>query len=247
MTRHLDGESWAKLQQQRDDELLAHVDAGCTQCDEFLATVGLEGEVDRTLLSLAPRAPSTDELAWARFRRAQQQAGQRQGSPTRRVALAAAALVVLSAVGFALTRPARDDSPWDGLKGSDSRGRLELRAALKTGSGSLKPIADGAAVPSTAALVFQVRSSVSGPARLFIQRGDGAPTELTQVGLVQGAQELEQGEGLLGFSLSGERGPVWVWLVAAETPMSAQTALEAIRLGGEAGVVVAKLRVDVTP
>lgn len=247
MTRHLDGESWAKLQQQRDDELLAHVDTGCAQCDEFLATVGLEGEVDRALLALAPRAPSTDELAWARFRRAQQ-AGQRRGSPTRRVALAAAALLVLSAVGFVLTRPARrDDSPWDGLKGSDSRGRLELRAALKTGSGSLKPIADGAAVPSTAALVFQVRSSVSGPARLFIQRGDGAPTELTQVGLVQGAQELEQGDGLLGFALSGERGPVSVWLVAAESPMSAQTALEAIRLGGEAGVVVAKLRVDVTP
>lgn len=246
MTRHLDGEAWAKLQQQRDDELLAHVDAGCEQCDEFLATVGLEGEVDRTLLSLAPRAPSTDELAWARFRRVQQRQVAR--SPSRRVALAAAALLVLSAVGFVLTRPPpRDDSPWSGLKGSDSLGRLELRAALKTGSGSLKPIADGAAVPSSAALVFQVRSSVSGPARLFIQRGDGAPTELTQVGLVQGAQELEQGEGLLGFSLSGERGPVSVWLVAAETPMSAHTALEAIRLGGEAGVVVAKLRVDVTP
>jgi len=84
--------------------------------------------------------------------------------------------------------------------------------------------------------------------RLFIQRGDGTPVELTQLGVVQGAQELENGEdGLLGFSLSGERGPISLWLVAAEAPTSPETALEAIRLGGENGVVVAKVRVDVTP
>lgn len=239
-TRHLDATSWRALQQQPDDELLAHVAAGCDTCDEFLATVpGLDGEVDRALLSLAPRPPSTDEVAWARFRRAQ-----RASPPSRRVALAAAALVLLSVGGWALWPKPAD--PWTGLKGSTSTGRLELRAALKSARG-LTPIDDGASVPASSALVFQVRSSVAGPARLFIQRGDDAPVELTQVGLVQGAQELEQGDGLLGFSLSGERGPVSVWLVAAEAPMSAQTALEAIRAGGEAGVVVAKLRVDVTP
>lgn len=241
MTRHLDATTWAVLQQRPDEELLAHVAAGCDTCDDFLATVpGLDGEVDRLLLSLAPRPPSNDELAWARFRRAQ------QGGSTRRFAFAAAAVALLGVgVAFAL-RPAPAGDPWTGLKGSTSNARLELRAALKSSRG-LTPIDDGAAVPASSALVFQVRSTVMGPARLFIQRGDGEPVELTQVGLVQGAQELEQGDGLLGFSLSGERGPVSVWLVAAEAPMSEQAALEAIRAGGDARVVVAKLRVDVTP
>ncbi len=243
MSAHLDATRWAALQATRDDALLAHLAEGCDECDAFLASLpGYDGEVDRALLSLAPRPPSTDALSFARFRRAQRQ-------PARRVAFmaAAAAVVVLVAGALVLSRPAAVDSQWTGLKGS-STAQLELRGALKSARGALTPIDDGAAVPSGAALVFQVRSTVAGPARLFIQRGGGTPVELTQLGLVQGAQELELGEdGLLGFSLAGEHGPVSVWLVASEAPTSAQTALEAIRLGGQDGIVVAKLRVDVTP
>jgi hypothetical protein len=160
---------------------------------------------------------------------------------------AAAALVLLGFGALAFAPAAHVEQPYAGLKGG-THGELELRAALKSSGGTLTPVDDGAAVPSRAALVFQVRSTVAGPARLFIQRGDGTPVELTQLGVVQGAQELENGEdGLLGFSLSGERGPISLWLVAAESPTSPETALEAIRMGGENGVVVAKVRVDVTP
>jgi len=243
VSEHLDAARWAALQTKRDDALLAHLATGCDACDAFIAALPDDGEVDRVLLSLAPRAPSTDELAWARFRRQD-----RRAPPPRKVVFAAAALVLLGVTALAFSPSEKTDTPpYTGLKGS-AHGELELRAALKSSGGVLTPVDDGAAVPSRAALVFQVRSTVAGPARLFIQRGDATPVELTQLGLVQGAQELENGEdGLLGFSLSGERGPVSVWLVAAEAPTSVETALEAIRLGGENGVVVAKVRVDVTP
>jgi hypothetical protein len=239
MTGHLDAARWAALQTKPDPALLAHLAEGCDVCDEFLAAMpGPDGEVDRLLLSLAPRAASTDELAWARLRRYQRR-------PLMRGLLGLAAVAVLGIAAVALSRPAVE-APYSGLKGG-SHGTLELRAALKSTRG-LTPVVDGAAVPSGAALVFQVRSSVAGPARLFLQRGDAQPVELTQLGLVQGAQELENGDdGLLGFSLAGERGPLSVWLVAAEAPMSVETALEAIRAGGDDGVVVAKVRVDVTP
>lgn len=244
MSPHLDAARWAALQATRDDALLEHLASGCEACDAFLAALpGADGDIDRVLLSLAPRAPSTDELAWARFRRRQQQPARRA-----RVFAAAAALVALVAGGLLWrAEPPVPVDPWTGLKGS-GQDALELRAAVKGARGALTPIDDGQAVSSAAALVFQVRSPMAGPARLFIQRGDGLPVELTQLGLVQGAQELERGdEGLLGFSLAGERGPVSVWLVAAEVPMSVDTALDAIKAGGDAGVVVAKLRVDVTP
>ena len=137
--------------------------------------------------------------------------------------------------------------PPTGVKGS-GRVQLELRAAVKGPDGRLTAVDDGASVPASAALVFQVRSGVAGPARLLVQRGGGAPEELAQLGLVEGAQELERaGEGLLGFSLAGERGPLEVWLVAAETPTSLDEAREAIRAGGGEGVGVAHLRVDVAP
>lgn len=242
MSEHLDAARWAALQTKRDDALLAHLATGCDECDAFIAALPDDGEVDRALLSLAPRPPSTDELAWARFRRQD-----RRAPPSRKVVFAAAALVLLGVTALAFSPAEKNDVPYTGVKGG-THGELELRAALKSSGGVLTPVDDGAAVPSRAALVFQVRSTVAGPARLFIQRGDATPVELTQLGLVQGAQELENGEdGLLGFSLSGERGPVSVWLVAAEAPTSVETALEAIRLGGENGVVVAKVRVDVTP
>jgi len=253
MTVHLDAARWQALQAGRDDALLAHIEEGCETCDAFLASLpGLDGEVDRALLSLAPRPPSTDELAWARFRRAKGAAanwsdpgpGHQRATPRLMRPAAAAAAVLLVTVGAWALRPVPEKTP-TGLKGS-AHAQLELRAALKSSSGALTPVVDGARVPAGAALVFQVRSGVAGPARLYVQRADAQPVELAQVGLVEGSQELELGEdGLLGFSLRGERGPLKVWLVAAETPTSEAVALAAIQAGGGEDLAVAHVRVDV--
>lgn len=246
MSLHLDAPRWKALQDRRDDALLAHVQEGCEVCDAFLESVaGLDGEVDRALLALAPRPPSTDELAWARLRR------HRRARPWTHFAAAAAALVLIGGGALALIPP--EEKPGTGLKGS-ANARLELRAALKSSNGTLTAIVDGAEVSSADALVFQVRSGVAGPARLYVQRGAAEPVELAQLGLVEGAQELEwdganesgePGEHLIGFSLSGERGPLTVWLVASETPSSAEAALAAIRVGGSEGLAVAQVRVNV--
>jgi hypothetical protein len=237
MSHHLDAARWRALQQKPDPALLAHLEEGCERCDEFLGTVpgyeGLDGEVDRALLALTPRSASTDELAWARWRR-------RQRAPRRALA-AAAAMTALSAAAWAFW-PAPQPVT-SGLKGS-GRAQLELRAALKSSEGSLAPVDDGARVPASAALVFQVRSSFAGPARFFVQRGEAAPVELAQFQVVEGAQELEAERGLLGFSLSGERGPLQLWLVACEFPFSSEDALRAIATG-EAPHPVAHLRVEV--
>lgn len=240
---HLDAARWQALQEKPDEALLAHVQEGCEVCDAFLASLpGLDGEVDRALLSLAPRAPSTDELSWARYRK---QAASGQRARTRLMRVLAAAAVLLTAGGAWLFIPRADSHPNTGLKGS-GRAQLELRAALKAPAGTLTPVSDGARVPAGAALVFQVRSGLAGPARLYVQRGSSEPVELAQLGLVEGAQELELGEdGLLGFSLRGEHGPLQLWLVAAEGPTSADEALSAIKAGGAEGLWVAHVRVDV--
>lgn len=240
MTVHLDTARWAALQLQRDEALLQHVAEGCERCDAFLEGLpGFDGEVDRALLALAPRAPSPPEAleAFKALRR-------RQRRP-RRLALwagaAAAAFGALVAVGL------RPPPPWNGEKGT-AAAVLQVRAAIQSSAGTLTPIDDGAQVPQGAALVFQVNSSIAGPGQLFLQRGEQAPVALTQVGLVHGAQELARGgDGLLGVSLQGERGPLSVWLVAAEGQVSQERALEAIRAGGTAAVGVARVRVEVTP
>jgi hypothetical protein len=239
MSPHLDAQRWQALQAGRDEVLLAHIEEGCETCDAFLESLpGLDGEVDRALLSLVPRPPSRDELAWARFRR-------RQHTTPRLTRWAAAAAAVLLVVlgGWATRRPPEQLNT--GLKGS-AHTQLELRAALKSAAGALTPVVDGARVPAGAALVFQVRSGLAGPARLYVQRGEAAPVELAQLGLVEGSQELELGEeGLLGFSLRGEHGPLKLWLVAAETPTTEAVALAAIQAGGGEDLAVAHLRVDV--
>lgn len=245
---HLDAARWKALQEAPDEALLAHVAEGCEVCDEFLATLpGFDGEVDRALLALAPRPPSTDELSYARYRRAAKgalAAAPSGASPRLMRALGAAAVLLIAGGAWLLVPGAASPPVPPGLKGS-GRVQLELRAALKAPEGTLTPVSDGARVPAGAALVFQVRSGLAGPARLYVQRGLSAPVELAQLGLVEGAQELELGDDLLGFSLRGERGPVQLWLVAAEGPTSAEEALSAIKSGGAEGLSVAHVRVDV--
>ena len=242
---HLTAERWKALLKRPEYALLAHVQEGCDTCDAFLASLpGLDGEVDRALLALAARPPSTDELAWARLRRRQRRA------PLQRFATAAAAVALIAAVAVALSTSSPAPAGERGLKGS-ANAQLELRAALKSANGVLISVVEGARVPSIAVLVFQARSGLSGHARLFVQRDAAEPVELAQLGLVEGAQELEWDveEGgrkhLLGFSLSGERGPLTVWLVAAEAPSTASAALAAIRAGGGGGLAVAHVRVNV--
>jgi hypothetical protein len=237
---HLDATTWAALQAADDPALLAHVAEGCEQCDAFLATLpGFEGAVDASLLRVAPTRVNDSELAWARFKR-----------PPRRIAwrsvgMAAAALLALSLVGGALAW--RDgNASWLGLKG-DGPASVELRAATRDVKGDLVALEPNASVRADSTLVFRVESTLAGPAQLFVQRGTRQPELVAAVKLEGGVQELDRADGLLGFSLEGERGPVVLWLVASEVPLSTSEALLAIRRGGDRTIGVGKLQVDVTP
>jgi len=252
---HLDAARWAALQREPDAELLAHLESGCDECDAFLATVAspaLEGQVDALLLGLHAREPSRDELAWARFKK---RGGTSRSRRVAAVLMAVAAVAVLSVSAVRLRDGlASDGGPGDGLKGSDATPTLVMRAGLQSGS-TVRALESGARVGS-GTLVFHVDSNVSGPARLFVQRGGAAPVELEQLGVTGGAQELlrDGPGGLLGFTLDGEHGTLTFWLVAADAPFTQRQALDAIAgvadtsgEGGAPALAVGKLEVDVFP
>ncbi|MFT3706236.1 MAG: hypothetical protein QM817_01090 [Archangium sp.] len=237
---HLDARTWSALQQAPEPALLAHVAEGCEQCDAFLASLpGFEGQLDAALLRACPSKRNDDsELAWARFRRLS------RPRLAANLVMVAAALFAVMMVGSALAW--RSTHPF-GLKG-DGPATLDLRAAARATNGEVVALEPGASVRSTATLVFRVESTVAGQGQLFVQRGAAKPELLAQVRLDGGVQELDRGgDGLLGFSLQGEHGPVSVWLVASEEPLSTARALEAILSGGDRTIAVTKLQVDVTP
>lgn len=262
MTGHLDAARWAALQQQADPELLAHLEAGCDECDAFLATVSspaLEGQVDALLLGLNAREPSRDELAWARFKKRSAAPSAPRRAAAALIALAAVAVLTVSALRL---RDAFDGSATGpGVKGGSATPTLLLRAGMQSGS-TVRALDPGARV-NGGTLVFHVDSNVAGPARLFVQRGSAAPVELEQLGVTGGPQELlRDGPGsLLGFTLDGEHGALTFWLVAADVPFTTQQALDAIagaragsagtpdgeREGGAPALGVGKLEVDVLP
>jgi hypothetical protein len=62
-----------------------------------------------------------------------------------------------------------------------------------------------------------------------------------------GLHELERDEGLLGVDLTGEAGPVTVWVVVGEVPMTAAAALAAVHSAGTPELAVARVRVLVEP
>ena len=237
--RHLDARTWAALQQADDPELRAHLAEGCDVCDAFLSTVpGLEARVDAALLSVGPARARASELTWAKFKRA-------GVFPPRRW-LAAAAAVLLVGAAVALGWP-RDPSTPEGLKGAP-RSQLSLRGAFEPREGPLTFFDSGARVAASATVVVQAHSSVAGPARLFLQRGQGAPQELTSLEVTAGVQELARADhSLLGVALHDEAGPVTLWLVAGEQPFDAADALAAIAGDDRRGLAVANLRVDVVP
>jgi hypothetical protein len=242
---HLDDTSFAALQADPSAhaELLEHLAAGCEVCDDFLArhSDAFDGPVDAQLLSLAPTSPAPlDEVGWARLRRTL------RAKPPRRwltVAALAAGLVVAVGVGAWRTGVAEDDA--QGLKGAAPH--LELQAAVRTEGGRLERLVDASRVSSHATLVFRAQSSLDGVARVFVQRDGQAPEELGVVRVRAGLHPLSRDDGLLGFELSGESGPLSVWVVVGETPMTAQEAREALQSHGTDSLAVARVHLFVEP
>lgn len=247
MTTHLDAASFAALRKDpaAHAALLDHLAQGCDVCDDFLAahSDAFDGPVDQLLLSLAPRpAPARDDLAWARLQR------RLRGKPAPRrwafAAVASLAAVLAVAVGVGLLRPAAPTTDL-GVKGAGTP-QLELQAAVRAGDGHFQALADGTRVPSHGVLVFRARSTVDGVARVFLQSG-GAFSELGVVRVRAGLHELERDDGLLGVDLAGEAGPVTVWVVVGESPMTAAQARSAVQSHGTPELAVARVHVFVEP
>lgn len=251
-TRHLTAASWAALQADpaSDRSLVEHVAAGCDECDQVIASQvdALDGELDRALLSLAPRAPQPlDEVGWQRLRKSL-----RPKAPVRRWFVAGAALAAMLSVFVARSVSTSPTSPTpasrpDGVKGSTgSQGpQLQLAAARKRSTDSFVRLDDGASLSAGSVLVFQATSTIEGPARVFLQRSSGAPLEVGVTALKAGTHELQTDTGLLGVTLDGEQGDVTVWVVVGETPFSAEAAISAIGSKGSADLGVAQVHVHV--
>lgn len=248
MTTHLDAPSFAALVKDpaAHAALLDHLAQGCDVCDEFLAAHAdaFDGPVDQLLLSLAPQpAPARDDLAWARLqRRLRGQPSSRRWVAYAAVASLAAVLAVAVSVGF--LRPPAPQTDL-GVKGA-STPQLELQAAVRAGDGHFEAFADGTRVSSHGVLVFRARSTVDGVARVFLQSG-GAFHELGVVRVRAGLNELERDDGLLGVDLTGEAGPVTVWVIVGESPMTAAEALSAVQSHGTPELAVARVHVFVEP
>lgn len=241
MTMHLDSATWAALQKdpKANAALIEHLAGGCDTCDEFIASrPELDGSVDRLLLALAPRAEAPlDEVGFMRLRRALRQ--------PRRFAMAAiaAALFVTVVGAWLASRPKPID---DGTKGP-SQPQIELAAAVRTPSGFSR-VDEGAEVRASSVLVLRARSTIDGPARVYLERlGSGELVEIAQVGLRAGLHDVENEQGLLGVTLEGEQGPLAVWVVAGESPVSPESAVAAIRSNGSPGLAVARVQVRVIP
>jgi hypothetical protein len=158
------------------------------------------------------------------------------------VVLALAAGLVL-AVGVGLK--VRSDAPsWNGMKGSRGPG-LELTAARKRLDDGFARLDDGARLQKDAVLVFRANSTIEGPARVYLQRGNAAPVEVGETALRAGPQEIQTDTGLLGVTLEGEHGDVAVWVVVGEAPFTGDAALNAINSLGTPELGVARVRVQV--
>jgi len=243
---HLDAASFAALvaDPKAHRALLEHVAAGCDTCDDFLAAHAdaFDGPVDALLLTLAPPAAApVDDLSWARLRRMMK--APRPAWQWAAVAAVAAGLLAVVGAGLWKPTPVTDA----GVKGLASVPRLELQAAVRAETGRFERLSDAAPVSSHAVLVFRAQSNVDGVGRVFLQRAGGAPQELGVVRVRAGLHELERDDGLLGVALSGEAGPVTVWVVVGEAPMNAAEALAALQSSGTPELAVARVRVLVEP
>ncbi len=252
--QHLTTETWKAMLADPDAHaaMFEHVAAGCEVCDAVLAatTDALDGQVDRALLSLQPRLQTQplDELAWARFRKANRTSSVAPAASSGRflaglvVALAAALVAIVSIT------PPTTSAAWNGLKGSSltTGPALSLQTALRQKDNTFLRLDDGTRVSPSSVMVFRATSSIEGPARVFLQRGSATPVEVGQTAVRAGTFDLQNDTGLLGVTLEGEVGEVSVWVVVGETPFSQQAAVTAITSGvfNELGVARVRLTVE---
>jgi hypothetical protein len=126
--------------------------------------------------------------------------------------------------------PPPHEAPWDGVKGP-ARIALELAVVARSVDGQLRRLDPGAEVLAEDVLLLRYHATEAGSALLFQQVGGGTPELLGSFSLEAGTHDLEGPQGLAGVSLSGEAGPVTLWLVGAPSgeelsPEEVQEALE---------------------
>ena len=251
--KHLDAQALSALAT-REPEAVAyfqeHLASPCDTCEEFLAqhpgTDTLDGQVDALLLGLAPpREAPLDEVGWMRLQKRLRTSSHR-GRWMGVAAAVAACLLAVVLVPRLIGSPSTEQ-PWDGVKGS-RRIALELAAVARSAEGELRRLDSGAAVPPEDVLLLRYHATEAGSALLFQQVADGKPELLGQFSLEAGTHDLAGPEGLTGVSLSGEEGPVTLWLVAAPAgealpPEEVQEALVGGTVRGDFPLSVARFDV----
>lgn len=243
---HLTTEKWKAMLADPDAHaaLFDHVAAGCEICDATLATLSddLDGQVDRALLSLQPQLQTQplDDLSWARFRKQQRTAPRRTGLMLGVVTAIAAALLAVVAV-----KPVPHE--WNGLKGTalTTGPSLTLETALRQKDNTFLRLDDGTHVSASSVMVFRATSSIEGPARVFLQRGNATPVEVGQTAVRAGTFDLQNDTGLLGVTLENEVGDVSVWVVVGEGPFTQESAITAITSGNGNELGLARVRLHV--
>jgi hypothetical protein len=254
--KHLDADALRALAH-REPEAVAyfreHLAAPCEACEDFLATHEgpglLDGQVDALLLGLAPKPaqqPRLDEVGLARVRR-----GLRGPLPSARHwglaagAIAACLLAVVVVPRMRAEDPAvQQDTGWDGVKGPGGRIALELAVVARGADGSLRRLDPRSAVSDGDVLLLRYHATEAGTALLFQQRDGQAPELLGRFPLAAGTHDLAGAQGLAGVSLSGESGPVTLWLVgSAGGQEPSPEAVRAVLVGGSAAREQSRLAV----
>lgn len=238
--RHLTLAENARLEQ-GDAETMAyfaaHLEKPCDECEAFLAQVDgpglLDGHVDASLLSLAPRAASDavvsaassaeKDPAFSAIRRALESPPPAQRRTVRYVApllALAASIVLMVALGRQLgtVNGAGVEAMDAGVKSAGtSTLSLELRAALlPEGDGTeAREVADAETVSASGALLLRYHATERAHALLVVENRNGIQT-LGEFTLDPGSHDLTLPSGdFASYDLSGERGEIRLSLVAA--------------------------------
>ncbi|AEI68415.1 hypothetical protein [Corallococcus macrosporus] len=258
--RHLDDVALSALSR-REPEAVAyfaeHLAHPCDTCEAFLAAHAgpglLDGQVDALLLGLAPPAASAaplDEVGLARVRRALRThppAARRWGLVAGGLAACVLALVLLPRMRAEAPGPQTGaPGPWTGEKGRVAHIALELSVAARASDGVLRRLDPGSRVEDSDVLLLRYHATEAGSALLFVQRQGEPPELLGQFPLTAGTHDLRGPQGLAGVSLTGETGPVTLWLVgAAGAPPDTRVVREMLE-GQTAPGALAVIRFDVS-
>lgn len=227
-----------------DEALLAHLEAGCETCEAVLAASPLlDGAVDAALLALVPRPAVTDAPPWRGEAPAARPAKRRL--PWAAGAVAAATLLAVLLAPRLLSTGAPGEEP--GVKGVDAPVALSLQVAVQRGDAGFEALADGATVRAGEVLILRTEASRAARGWVLLQRGDGPAEALEAVALPVGAHVLERELGLLGVSLDGESGPITVWVVVGDAPLSRERAVSGVESPSASPLSRAGLRLNVLP